>query len=381
MLNKLKKIDWFILLILCALMFIAYFVIQSATFNTVKYVGRENRQLLFFFIGLAIVIVMAFVDYRLFLRSSWISYGVVVILLILIFPFGANINGANGWFVIFGQSFQPAELGKIIVIIGLAHLLGKRNGEPLRFRRDIIPIGLYVFVPFGLILYQPDLGNAIIYCVIFVGMIWIANVKYRHVLLGLIFIAAVLGMFLLLFTTFNGQVETFLDEKGKGHWHDRINTFLHPEEATADAKMQSENSLVAIGSGGLLGAGFKEGTMKNNGFIPYAYSDSIFVVVGEEFGFAGSALLLLLYFMLIYRFIMIAFNCQDRRATYIIVGIVSMFVFQIFQNIGMMIGIMPITGITLPFISYGGTSLVINMFCIGIVLSIKAHQYKYELPD
>lgn len=121
--------------------------------------------------------------------------------------------------------------------------------------------------------------------------------------------------------------------------------------------------------------------MKNGGFIPYTYSDSIFVVIGEEFGFQGSALLLLLYFMLIYRMIIVAFSCKDRRASYIIIGIVSMYVFQIFQNIGMMIGIMPITGITLPFISYGGTSLMINMFSIGIVFSIRAHQHQYELED
>ncbi len=121
--------------------------------------------------------------------------------------------------------------------------------------------------------------------------------------------------------------------------------------------------------------------MKNGGFIPYPYSDSIFVVIGEEFGFQGSAILLLLYFLLIYRMIIIAFKCYDLRASFIVIGIVSMYVFQVFQNIGMMIGIMPITGITLPFISYGGTSLLLNMLSIGLVFSIKAHQEKYELAD
>ncbi|MNI46390.1 Rod shape-determining protein RodA [compost metagenome] len=119
------------------------------------------------------------------------------------------------------------------------------------------------------------------------------------------------------------------------------------------------------------------GELKNKKFVPYPYSDSIFVVVGEEFGFLGSSLLLLLYFLFIYRMILIAMRCIDKRGAYIIVGIVAMFLFQIFENVGMMIGLMPITGITLPFISYGGTSLLINMLCIGIVFSIKLHQEKY----
>jgi len=362
-------------------MFIAYFTIHSATHNTIRYAGKENDQLLFFALGFVMMVVMAFIDYRIYLKSSWILYGIGVLSLVLIYPFGARINGAIGWYKFGSVSFQPAELVKIILIIGMAHLLGKRKGEVLKFGKDIIPIGIYAFIPFALVLAQPDLGNAIIYCVIFVGMIWIANVKYLHVLIGITTIVGILALSLVLFSTYNAEIEQYLRDQDKGHWYERINTFLHPEEATADQRMHSENAQVAVGSGGLLGAGFLEGTMKNNGFVPYAYSDAIFVVIGEEFGFAGSAMLLLLYFMLIYRLIMIAFNCQDRRATYIIVGIVSMFVFQIFQNIGMMIGIMPITGITLPFISSGGTSLVINMFSLGIVLSIKAHQYKYELPD
>lgn len=381
MLNKLKNIDWFILIVLCAILCFGYFTLHSATFSNPKYAGYENKQLVFMIAGLVIAIVMAFVDYRIFLKSTWIMYPILVILLILIFPLGSKINGANGWFQIGGQSFQPAELGKIIIIIGMAHLLGKRNGHSLKLIKDVVPIGAFVLLPFSLILIQPDLGNAIIYFVIFVGMVWIGNVKFRHVLLGLSFIAVILGVVFLLFTVFNDDAKQLFTDMGKKHWYERMNTFIHPEEASSDQKLQSENAKVAIGSGGLTGAGYREGTMKNNGFIPYPYSDSIFVVIGEEFGFAGSALLLLLYFMVIYRFIMIGFSCQDRRATYIVVGIVSMFVFQIFQNVGMMIGIMPITGITLPFISYGGSSMLINLFCIGIVLSIKSHQYKYELPD
>src|SRR5690606_24212064 len=328
-----------------------------------------------------VVFSMLFIDYRIFLKLWWLFYLIGVASLVLIFVLGDEINGAKGWFSIGRLSVQHAEVVKIFLIIGIAYLLGRRQGELLRFRQDILSIGLFSIIPFALVIAQPDLGNAIIYFVIVVGMLWMGNVKYWHALIGIGIIVGALMLFMFLFTSYNDEIKEFFVEHNKPHWYERINTFVHPEEASYDARLQSENAQQAIGSGGLSGQGYLQGSMKNGGFIPYTYSDSIFVVIGEEFGFQGSALLLLLYFMLIYRMIIVAFSCKDRRASYIIIGIVSMYVFQIFQNIGMMIGIMPITGITLPFISYGGTSLMINMFSIGIVFSIRAHQHQYELED
>jgi len=383
MLNKLKKLDWIILLILAGFTVVSYILIHSATVNTVIYAGLEKKQLLYFIAGFVLILFLNFIDYRILLKSWLVSYLIGVAVLILIFPFGAEINGAKGWFLFFnGQlSVQPAEIVKILLILGIAHLMGKRNGEKLGFTKDIIPIAIFSLVPFILVMAQPDLGNAIIYAVIVIGMLWIGNVKFSFVLIGIAALAICVGMILFLFDTFNDEIRQYLVDKKKFHWYERTNTFLHPEQATPDARHQVENAMQAIGSGGLSGDGYLNGSMKNGGFIPYPYSDSIFVVVGEEFGFQGAAVVLLLYFMLIYRMIIIAFNCMDRKGSYIIIGVVSMFVFQVFQNIGMMIGITPITGITLPFISYGGTSLLINMLCIGVVFSVKAHQYKYELPD
>jgi len=380
-LNKIKKIDWIITLILLALMAISYYVIHSATSYTILYAGFEKTQLMYFGLGFFVVFSMLFIDYRIFLKLWWLFYLIGVASLVLIFVLGDEINGAKGWFSIGRLSVQPAEVVKIFLIIGIAYLLGRRQGELLRFRQDILPIGLFSIIPFALVMAQPDLGNAIIYFVIVVGMLWMGNVKYWHALIGIGIIVGALMLFMFLFTSYNDEIKEFFVEHNKPHWYERINTFVHPEEASYDARLQSENAQQAIGSGGLSGQGYLQGSMKNGGFIPYTYSDSIFVVIGEEFGFQGSALLLLLYFMLIYRMIIVAFSCKDRRASYIIIGIVSMYVFQIFQNIGMMIGIMPITGITLPFISYGGTSLMINMFSIGIVFSIRAHQHQYELED
>lgn len=378
MLNKLKKLDWGILLILVCMMAVSALAVYSATSNTSFF---YTRQLMYYGIGFVIAIVAILFDYRIVLKSWYVLYGIGITLLILVYFVGAEINNAKGWFQFGSLSFQPAEFMKIIIIIGIAYLMGRRQGDRLNFSTDILTIAAFTFLPFMLVMIQPDLGNAIIYIVIVIGMLWIGNVKYSHVAIGLAIAVGCIFLFMFLFNTFNTEIKDYLKEQDKVHWYDRINTFVNPEEASADAKRQSNNAQIAIGSGGLNGDGFLQGDMKNGGFVPYTYSDSIFVVIGEEFGFQGSAILLLLYFLLIYRMIMIAFKCYDRRAAFIVIGIVSMFVFQVFQNIGMMIGLMPITGITLPFVSYGGTSLVLNMASIGLVFSIKAHQEVYELSE
>ncbi|ANY70374.1 cell cycle protein [Paenibacillus sp. BIHB 4019] len=381
MLNKFKKIDWGIIAILVCLMVISLFVIHSATFHDTNYAGSENKMMIFYAVGFFIAIFAALFDYRILLKTWHVLYGFGVTLLIMVYFFGSVINGAKGWFKLGSFSFQPAEIMKIFLIIGIAYIMGRRKGDRLGFSQDLLPIAAFSLLPFALVMMQPDLGNAIIYLVIVLGMLWIGNVKYKHVLVGLAVVVGGLILFMTLFNMFNTEIYTYLKEKELTHWYNRINTFMHPEEASADASYQSQNAKIAIGSGGLTGDGYLQGEMKNGKFIPYPYSDSIFAVIGEEFGFQGAAVLLLLYFLLIYRIIIIAFKCHDLRASYMTIGIASMFVFQIFQNIGMMIGLMPITGITLPFISYGGTSLLLNMICIGIVFSIKAHQEVYELAE
>ncbi|MFX3634903.1 MAG: FtsW/RodA/SpoVE family cell cycle protein [Candidatus Pristimantibacillus sp.] len=382
MLNKLKKIDWGILAILVCLMVISFVLIRSAIHDNPKYPDNDIKTILYYIVGFIVAIFATVFDYRILLKGWYILYGIGITLLILVFFLGAEINGASGWFKLPGGfSFQPAEIMKILLIIGIAYLMGRRKGERLTFTMDLLPIGAFAFVPFALVMIQPDLGNAIIYVVIALGMLWIGNVKYSHVLIGITTVIAGFILFLTLFNTFNAEIEQYLDDHDKIHWFQRINTFVNPEQASADAKHQSENAKIAIGSGGLSGDGYMQGDMLKGGFVPYPYSDSIFVVIGEEFGFQGSAILLLLYFLLIYRMIIIAFKCYDLRASFIVIGIASMYVFQIFQNIGMMIGLMPITGITLPFVSYGGTSLLLNMICIGIIFSIKAHQEKYEMAE
>lgn len=340
------------------------------------------KTIIYYAIGFIIMLGVALFDYRLLLKKWFIWFGITILLLMGVFFFGVKINGSLGWYKLplGGMTFQPAELTKITLIFALAQWLGKRRGDALTFTKDLLPMGMLTFIPFLLVFIQPDLGNAIIYLVILLGMLWIGAIKYRHVLIVLFIMVSFVTSIYISFTVFNKPVKDFFFYKiEKKHWYDRINTYINPEEATDDNKYQSKYAKIAIGSGRLSGDGYMNGQLKQRKFISYAYSDAIFVVIGEEFGFQGSVILLLLYFLMLYRMIFIASQCYDFQGAYIIIGIVSMFVFQIFEHIGMMIGIMPITGITLPFISYGGTSLILNMISIGLVMSIRIYQEKYPL--
>ncbi|MBW5447865.1 rod shape-determining protein RodA [Cohnella sp. CFH 77786] len=379
MLNKLKKMDWMMLLILGVLMCFSTLLVRSATHGNPLYPHFDIKTLVFYAIGFVVVMLMTLFDYRLLLKTWYVWYGIGLLLLVLVFKFAPIRNGARSWFE-FGQfSVQPAEIMKLFLILAIAAIMGRRQGDPLRMRSDVSLVALAAFVPFALVMIQPDLGNAVIYIFITLGMLWIGNVRYSYVLIGLTAVVGGLLLFVTLFNTYNKEIHDYLESKDKVHWYQRINTYIHPEEASADESRQSRYAKIAIGSGGLTGDGFMKGESKNRKFIPYPYSDSIFVVIGEEFGFQGAAILLLLYFLFIYRMIIIAYQCYDLKGSFIIIGIATMMVFQVFQNIGMMIGIMPITGITLPFISYGGTSLILNMASIGLIFSIRAHQEKYEV--
>ena len=372
--EKLKKLDWPIVVILVVFMVVSTLVIRSAILSRPDWAGMDVKNMIFYAIGFVALMVVALTDYRIWFRGTLLIYVLGVLLLVSVLLWGREINGAKSWFVLAdGLSFQPAELFKIVLIMTAAYLISKREGEPLEFFRDLIPIFICVAIPFVLVMAQPDLGNAVIYLVILTGMLWIGNLKYSHVLAGILIVAVFVAAFLFMYDKYHDPLYEYLLAQGKSHWMDRIDTFLDPENVSEDARYQLNKSLIAIGSAGMFGEGYMQGTSVHNSFVPYTYSDSVFVVIGEEFGFMGASVLLMIYFFLMYRLILIAIQCTHFGGALMIIGIVTMFVFQIFENIGMLIGIMPLTGITLPFISYGGTSLLINMLSIGIVMSIKIH--------
>lgn len=378
LLRKIKQFDPYIVTILLAFMVFSTLLVYSATIDDPLINIPVWKMLVVNSVGLIAFFVVSLFDYRLLLRIWPVLYGLGLLLLLLVYFFGGIHNGAKGWFKLPGGFlFQPAEMMKIILIIVIAAWLAKRNSDRLEFLRDVLPIGMLVFVAFLIVMIMPDMGNAAIYLVILIGMYWIGNIKYTHVLIGIAVIVGITVSAYYLYDYYHDALVSALEGdkyKKYRHWIGRIDAFIYPETADKDLSWQKDNAQLAIGSGGLLGEGFLKGKYTHSRNVPYTYSDSIFAVVGEEFGFLGSAVLLLMYFVLIYRMILTAIQSIHLSGSYIIIGIVSMFVLQIFQNVGMLIGLMPLTGITLPFISYGGTSLLINMISMGLVMSVRVHQ-------
>lgn len=372
---RIAQIDWMVVYILTFFVLASTIIIRSAVEGQHSFTGIHQRHVFNYAVAFLMMMITAMINYRVWVRWAHYFYGIGVLGLLAVYFFGVIKNGARGWFTIplVGMDLQPAELMKLFLILFLAQRLALRDGKTLVVWRDVVPLAALMVLPFMLVLIQPDLGNAIIYGVIFLGMLWVANVKFVVVLAGMIGATVIAGASFYALTTFHAPIEAFLQTHGAGHWMQRIDTFLYPDQASKHATYQITNSLRAIGSGALWGEGYMQGDSVHGGFIPYTYSDSIFVVIGEEFGFLGASLLLLLYFFLLYRLVWIAIACPERSGSYIILGVVTMLAFQIFQNIGMFLAILPLTGITLPFISYGGSSLLINLISIGLALSIHLH--------
>lgn len=377
MLTKWKHTDWTLIVVLMMMMGICIPVVHSAVANSDKFRGLDTQMIFYYILGFGVVFLMTLVDYRLYTKYFWAVYALGMLLLLLtLTPLGQTQNGAQGWLKIGPVGMQPAELFKLALVITIASLLARKNKDKLGFFADVIPIGLVAFLPFAVVMVQNDLGNALSYVLILLGLLWIGNLKFMHALIIFVLGAGLLFGGIKGYVTYHDQVTDFMANTLKrAHWLDRIDPWLMPEEASRDASWQTKNGKYAIAGGGMMGQGFMQGEMIQNpagSMVPYTYSDSIIVVIGEEFGFVGISLLLLLYFIMIHRMIVIALECRDRVGSYIIVGIIAMFMYQIFENIGMFMGLMPLTGITLPFISYGGTSLLINMASIGVVMSIRA---------
>lgn len=374
LLEKIKRMDVLIVGILIIFSVLSVFLIRSATLNDSDINIGIKKLIIIHSISAIAFVFASLIDYKILLRFSTYIYLFGLLLLIGLFFFGIERNGARGWYQLpGGLDLQPAEIMKIILVLAIANFIYRKNQEPLLLVKDVVPILLIVFIPFALVLIQPDLGNALIFLVILAGMLWIGNVKYTHAIIGIVLLIGGIYLFDFLYSYYHEPILAFLESKGVGHWANRLDAFFDPESASKDQRYHVENAKLAIGSGGLYGGGYLNGTMVQSSKIPYSYSDSIFVVIGEEFGFLGSAGILILYFILIYRLIIIAINSKSASGPLIIIGITSMFIYQVFQNIGMMVGIIPLTGITLPFLSYGGTSLLINMAAMGLAMSVRIH--------
>lgn len=371
--RNIAKLDKSTLFVVLCLASAGTFVIYRATVDThLKGLHLYN---IYLFIAFCIpMLCLALLDYRVLLgKMSYVLYGIGIVMLLLVKIAGENINGAARWLSIGGFQLQPSELAKISSILLIAHLLGKRNGQKLRLYQDVLPICGVFLIPFVLIMKQPDLGTSLVFLGILLSMLWIGNIRslYMLVFTGVVILA--IGTILWLYYA-NFEL---LSKIVQPHQLARIQTFLDPA-SDPDKSWHVKNAMKAIGSGGLDGS---DGSYVRRGFIPYVYSDSIYVVIGEEFGFIGSAALLLLYMLLVYRMVHIAMESRDYAGSYLVAGFIGMLVFQVSVNIGMHIGILPLTGISLPFISYGGSSLLTNMIAVGLILSVHAHKDEKDIMN
>lgn len=360
----LKNFDYQLLIIVLAICVYGLLVISSATRSAdtgISFVYLQ-KQAVSIGIGLFALLVIISIDYLDFYRLSWYLYSFNCFCLGLVLFVGREAGGSYRWIDLKVFDFQPSELAKTIIIITLARLLVERK-ERLQNPVQLLPLLLHVLLPMVLIFLQPDLGTALVFAVIFLGMLYIGGVPVKNLL---IIICSGLAAFPLLWTK-------LLDYQKM-----RLIVFFNPDVDPLNAGYQLTQSMIAIGSGGLTGKGLFAGTQARLQFLPEQHTDFIFSVLGEELGFLGGVILLVLYFLLIYRILKIASFSKDTFGALICTGVATMLTFQILVNIGMTLSIMPVTGLPLPFMSYGGNSMLINMISIGAVLNVGMRRHKIQ---
>lgn len=337
--------------------FISILMIGSTQYDETFILTRElTVQTISFVLGAFVISAIIRFDYgHLSGMSSVLYFSSIGLMLLVYTPLGVEQYGSRAWVDLGFTTFQPCEFAKILFAVSFADHLSERQDQ-LQTLKGLAKAVLYC-LPVILLILKEDLGNALVVIFMMIVMIYAAGADIRLYLKCAAASAACMPL-----------VYFFLKE----HQKQRIDAFLNPGDKSLPGNYQVWNSKVAIGSGGFTGKGLFEGTQKSLDFLPVAKSDFIFAVICEELGFAGGAAVIGLYTLFMYRIIRIAENAKDRFGQLIVTGLGAMFFFQIFENIGMTTGIMPVTGITLPFISYGGTSVIANMTALGIILMVRA---------
>lgn len=360
--KKLRKIDWLILIcaiILCGIGLVALF---SASYDTG--LDEFKKQAVWMGISIGIMIIVMLIDYKILIRLSPILYGISIISLIAVL-FTKPINGARSWFNIKDGlfSFQPAEMAKVFIILFLAYVMSiiQRDG---RSEINRIPklaiILLTIGVPIALIIVEPDYGTAAAYIVAFLLMIFVAGIDKKYIITALAIIVIAVPL------TYNFLLPA--------HAKQRIDTFLHPESDPRGAGYNVLQSKLAIGAGQVTGMGILEGNQTQLGYLYPKTTDFIFSVIGEEMGFVVAGGVILLNIIIITRAIQIAKGIKDEAGAYVAIGIAGIFLFHTLENIGMTMGLLPITGVPLLFVSYGGSSMMTSFICIGVLLNISSQR-------
>ncbi|MDP4103415.1 MAG: rod shape-determining protein RodA [Bacillota bacterium] len=379
--NNSTKLDYNLVFTLLLLFIISCLAIYSAQ-TTGQY--KENflvKQIVWYGIGAGIIASVITLDSDQLKKLTWYAYGFGLFLLILVRvapeSIAPHINGAKSWFKVPALgSLQPSEFVKIFLILALAKLIEDHHlKNPVKtIQTDfwlLIKMGITTIIPIGLIMLQPDLGTSLVFLAIMLGMIFISGVSWKILLPIFVCGGALIGIIFYFVLVQPSLLEKYLGVKQ--YQFGRIYSWLDPYNYQSSEGYQLTQSLMSIGSGETSGKGYGNRDI----YMPESQTDFIFSVVGEEFGFVGSSVLISIFFLLIYHITKVGMETKNNFYTYLCVGVISMITFHVFQNIGMTIGLLPITGIPLPFVSYGGSSLMGNMLGVGLIFSIRYHYKKY----
>ncbi|MBR3928783.1 MAG: rod shape-determining protein RodA [Clostridia bacterium] len=332
---------------------------------SVHSITYARLQLIWFFAGVIAMCAVIFIDYKLYEKYADFFYWFNISLLLLVLTMKAGRGGMTAFFNWGSESssvgqrgFQPSEFGKFFIIVSLARTFAKRN-KPIRTFRELVPVTIYVAIPLILVFLQPDFGTALVYVAIFAVLLWVSGTSLK-------LIAGVLAIMLLILV----PAWYYLNASSSSFRLTRILMWLNPEDYPDDAR-QVINGQIAIGTGGLSGRGVASlGSFASLGFIPDDHTDFCFAIVCETFGFIGACTVIAFFAFLLGRMIYHSFKVTDKFGSYCIIGVTAMFLFHILENICMIVGILPVTGIPLPFISYGGSNMLTNMLCVGLVMNV-----------
>jgi rod shape determining protein RodA len=402
--DRFPPLDWPLLFGTVALIGIGLAMVYSATYLPGAHQGLWQKQLLWFGVAAVFAWLVAAIHYRFYDSVSWPMYAVSLLLLVAVFVIGVERMGAKRWIELGPLQFQPSEIAKIATTFVLARFLDHSRMD-LRKMRWWLPPLLITLVPFALVAKEPDLGTASSFPAMLIAMYFWAGMPLGQLLLGLspVFNVALffltgsvwwfVGLFaallayarpkivvLVAMLALNGAVAVALPNLWN-HLHDyqkrRIETFLNPEQDPSGSGYQVIQSKIAIGSGGVVGKGYLKGSQKALAFLPMRHTDFIYSVVGEEWGLLGSLTVVILYGIVIFRGYRIAAIARDGFASLTAVGITTALFFHIMVNILMTIGWAPVTGVPLPFLSYGGTALIVNCIQIGLLQNVALRRREY----
>ena len=361
-LSSFRDFDWVLLGFVLVLSVISVLEIKSATLHT-KFHGFDHKQIGFLATGLVLMFLISLIDYHRLIDIVHWAYGVSIVALLAVLAFGTKVLGGRRWIKFPGGiHFQPSEWVKLVLIVAIARYFWGLAGKELTWT-DIGKAFAMVCIPMLMVLKQPDLGTSLTYLPILICGLFLGGMRFKQAAIILL-VLALLGV---------GAWKS--GKHLKPYQQARINAFLNPDTDPRGSGYQIRQSLIAVGSGGIWGKGANKGTQTQGDFLPIPYTDFIFAAFCEEHGFIGALGVLLLYFLILMRLIQNAQTASDLPGTFIIMGVVAVIIFQIAVNIGMVVGLMPVTGIPLPLMSYGGSSILFTFLALGIVMNIRMRRF------